>query len=360
MFPMESTIIASLLLSLVSVYNTVSENGEGAFFALRKAEAPNVKGIYWTANTAGYQQRREDLIRFIKNTELNSVVIDVKDSTGRIFIKTGVPMAEMMGSEDLRIAPDMENLLKRLRKENIYSIARIAVFQDPFFAEKIPDIALKKSDGNIWRDKKGLAWVDPSSLWVWKYNLDIANAAIRLGFDEVNFDYIRFPSDGNISEIQYRFDEKKITKNYIIANFFKYISENVKWYQAYTSVDVFGMTLWRKDGLGIGQRYEDAFDYIDFICPMVYPSHYYANFEGFANPAEYPYEIVYKSLIKSKENFVGKRAFLRPWLQDFDMGAMYDKDKIRKQIQASYDAGARGWLLWNASNSYTQDAMLTQ
>lgn len=357
---MESTAIISLLLSIVSAYNTVSTNGESAFFAMKKAQAPKIKGIYWTANTAGNKEKRENLIQLIKNTELNAVIIDVKDSTGRVFFKTKVPLAEMVKSENVRVAPDLNELLARLKKDNIYAIARIAVFQDPYLAEQLSEISLKKKDGGIWRDHKGLAWVDPSSLWVWKYNLDIAKAAIKLGFDEINFDYIRFPSDGEISDIQYRLDENKITKNYIIANFFKYIEKEIKWYEARTSIDVFGMTFWANNGLGIGQRYEDALNSVDFISPMVYPSHYYKNFEGYANPADYPYDIVYKSLMKGQGKFNGARASLRPWLQDFDLGAIYDKDKIRKQIQATYDAGGWGWMLWNASNNYTKDALLAQ
>ena len=354
---MEGAFLTTIILSFISMYNTVTDTSGDLFFALRKAQAPEIKGIYWTANTAGSKARREELIGLARNTELNAVVIDVKDSTGKVFFDSKVPLAKMIHSENTRYVPDFPDLLKRLREEKIYSIARIAVFQDPYLAEQMPEIALKKADGNLWRDRKGLAWVAPSSLWVWQYNIDIAKAAVKMGFDEVNFDYIRFPSDGDISDIKYRFDEKKIPKNEVIKNFFTFIGKNFEWHEANTSVDLFGMTLWRGDGLGIGQRYQDALDSIDFISPMVYPSHYYANFEGYANPADHPYEIVYKSLIKAEENFKNSRAVLRPWLQDFDLGAVYDSDKVRKQIRASKDSHARGWMLWNASNVYTKGAL---
>jgi len=324
---------------------------------LKKPEKIDVKGIYLTAYTVGWKERMQELTDFVENTELNSMVIDIKDSTGRIFFDTNVDLVNEIGAEDLRI-PDIDELMKDLKERGIYTIARVAIFQDPWLAENRPDLALKREGGGLWRDYKGLAWVDTTSREVWKYNLDIIKEIITLGFDEINFDYIRFPSDGNLKAIVYPFYDENIAKTDALAEFFVYVDRELAFSNAFTSVDLFGMVLIRDDGLGIGQRFQDAVSHFDYIAPMVYPSHYPDGFEGFANPADHPYEIIKYSLNKAKEDIVGKRAEFRPWLQDFDLGAIYTADMIRKQIQATYDTGWKSWVLWNASNRYTQDALL--
>ncbi|MBI5221513.1 MAG: putative glycoside hydrolase [Candidatus Magasanikbacteria bacterium] len=319
-----------------------------------------VKGIYLTAYTAGNQQRRAELVDLVQNTELNALVIDLKDYSGRIFYDTKLSLAQKIGSPEIRI-PDLANWIKDLKKQGIYTIARIVVFQDPYLASKMSEIALKDKSGGLWRDYKGLAWVDPTQKLVWDYNLDLAKEAVSLGFDEVNFDYIRFPSDGNIKTIVYANLDNATYEGKALAmqQFYEYLHDTLEFYPVFTSADLFGMVLWRSDGLNIGQRFEDAAPNFDYICPMVYPSHYPTGFEGFANPAQHPYEIVYKSLIRAEEvlNSDGSRAKLRPWLQDFDLGAVYTPEMIELQKQASYDASSTGWLMWNASNRYTAEAL---
>ena len=339
------TLIFSLFLNSIESNQSIS----------KKPEVMENKGIYLTAYTAGDKKRRGELIDLIKKTELNSVVIDLKDYSGRIFFDTDITLANQIQSEEIRI-PDLAELVKDLKKEGIYPIARIVVFQDPYLAQKMPAIALKNKSGGVWRDYKGLNWVDPTQKLVWDYNLDLAKEAAKLGFSEINFDYIRFPSDGDIKQIVYA-DLPNNDKNLVMANFYQYLSETLVFYPVLTSADLFGMTLWRSDGLNIGQRFEDAVPYFDFISPMVYPSHYPPNFEGFANPAEHPYEVVYRSLIKAKGKIGPNQAILRPWLQDFDLGAEYTPEMIRAQIKASNDSGGLGWLLWNASNHYTKESL---
>jgi len=309
------------------------------------------KGIYITAYTAGMKQRRAELVKLIEETELNSIVIDLKDYSGKIFVKTDIPLAKEIEAEEIRI-PDISQWLKELKQKGIYTIARITVFQDPYLAEMKPEIALKSKNGGLWRDFKGLAWVDPTQKIIWKYNLDLAKEAIKLGFDEVNFDYVRFPSDGKTSEIVYANLDNTAEKSKVMAEFYRYLGQNLAFYPVITSADLFGMVLWRSDGLNIGQRLEDAAPYFDYICPMVYPSHYPSGFEGFANPAEHPYEIIYRSLIRAKDKMANFRAKIRPWLQDFDLGAEYTPEMIVKQKQATYDGNGFGWILWNASNRY--------
>jgi len=312
------------------------------------------KGIYLTAYVAGLKDWRAKLIDLVNKTELNTVVIDIKDYSGLIFFDTNLPDVDAISAEDVRI-PDLKEWLKYLKEQGIYTIARITVFQDPYLAEKKPEIALHSKKGGLWRDRKGLAWVDPTQRYVWEYNLNLAKETVKLGFDEINFDYIRFPTDGDIKQIKYANMEEGGDKSKVMAEFYGYLDQQMADLPVLTSADMFGMVLWRDDGLNIGQRLEDAAPHFDFICPMVYPSHYPNGFEGFANPAEHPYEIVYKSLNRVKN--LQYRAKFRPWLQAFDIGAVYDANKIELQKKATYDAGGYGWLLWNASNRYSDQGL---
>jgi len=198
-----------------------------------------------------------------------------------------------------------------------------------------------------------LSWVDPTQKFIWDYNLDLAKEAVKIGFDEINFDYIRFPSDGDIKQIVYANLDNSEDKSRAMREFYRYTALTLSFYPVITSADLFGMTLWRFDGLNIGQRYEDAAPYFDYISPMVYPSHYPAGFEGFNNPAQYPYEIIYRSLMRVKDKIPHNQAKIRPWLQDFDLGADYTPEMIKLEKKATNDANGFGWLLWNASNRYT-------
>ncbi len=316
-----------------------------------------VKGVYATAYTAGAEQLRDRLIQLIDRTELNSIVIDIKDASGRIFFDTSIELADEIGAEEIRI-PDLKELIDQLHEKNIYVIARIVVMQDPHLAKSRGDLALIGTTGALWRDWRGQAWVDPTREEVWQYNIDLAKEAITLGFDEINFDYIRFPSDGPVTEIPYTKQEK----NEVMKQFYDFLGKELLYQPAFTSADLFGMTLWRDDGMNIGQRFADAAPNFDFIMPMVYPSHYPDGFEGFANPAEHPYEIIYKSLIRA-EKIDGydptRHARIRPWLQDFDLGAVYTPELINAQKQATVDSGGIGWILWNAANRYTEGGLAT-
>lgn len=322
------------------------------------------KSIYVTGFVAGDKKRMSDLIDLVKKTELNSVVIDIKDWTGKIFFKTENSALNRLGAFNI-IIPDLPLLLEDLHKEGIYAIARIAVFQDDSLAQKRPDLALKnKTNGKIWRDYKKIAWLDPSSIEVQDYNIEIALTAAKLGFDEVNFDYIRFPSDGAMTNVVYPFWDAKEEKHQVIKNFFERINSKLKPLGIIMSADLFGLTTWRDDDMNIGQRIIDAAPYFDYISPMVYPSHYPTGFQNFKNPADHPYEIIYESLVRGQNkltefasNNQTSVAFLRPWLQDFDLGAAYDGKMVKLEKKAVYDAKAFGWLLWNSANNYTIEGL---
>ena len=314
------------------------------------------KGIYLTAATAG-SKRVNDFIELIRKTEINAVVIDIKDYSGWVSYDSNAKMANTLHTERVLIK-NLPELLSSLKSEDIYTIARIQVFQDPVLAERRPDLAIQNKGGGVWKDFKGLAWLDPGSREVWDYTIELAKDAIEKGFDEVNFDYIRFPSDGRIGEAVYTHTAGR-SKIDTINDFFAYLNESLKDEPAFISADLFGMTLWSSSDFNIGQTLLGAASYFDYISPMVYTSHYADGFDGYANPALYPYEIVSKNLKKGILTLeaASSTANLRPWLQDFDLGATYTHDMVRAQIRAAEELKTSGWFLWNASNNYTTSAL---
>ena len=344
----------------------------------RQKPAPiKARGVYLTAWSAG-GGKVDTIISLSKRSEINSVVIDIKDCSGKVLFDTTNVLANEIGAKDVRIN-NLPTLLDKLHQANIYAIARLVVFQDPILARAQPNLTLKnKQNGRTWLNNRGIAWVDPSARDVWKYNADLAKEAIDLGFDEVNFDYIRFPSDGRLSLIDYPFYKSDISKHQVMEQFFSYLHQQLKDLPAYHSVDLFGLALWDPaDDLNIGQRLLDALPNFDYVCPMVYPSHYYSGFEGIDQPAEHPYRIIARTLEQAKkqvdEFIVNQQAIIddetkkelainnlsdydyqkiRPWIQAFDMGAIYNKALMCQQKQAILDAGLSSWLYRNPYNNY--------
>jgi len=338
----------------------------------KKAEhikTPNaVKAIYMTSWVAGTPKWRAELVDFIKKSEINSMIIDIKDYTGTLAFDTENSLIKSVGSEEIRVK-DLKEFIQELHANNIYTIARITVFQDPFYAKYNPKIAVQTKAGLTWKDKKGLSYIDPSAEEFWNYIVAVGKSAEKIGFDELNFDYIRYPSDGNMRDIAFPMSARAtttsidlpVTKEILLENFFKYLHKELKSVGVPISADVFGMVMTNYDGLNIGQVLERIYPYFDYISPMVYPSHYPATFQGFKNPAAYPYEVVKYSMEKGVNRMKiasSSPLKLRPWLQDFDLGATYDAAKIRAQIQATYDAGLTSWMMWDSSNKYTRDGYL--
>lgn len=336
-----------------------------------------IKAIYLTGWSAGSDKKINQVIDLIKNTELNSVVIDIKDYSGYVAYDIKIPDAEKYKSKEIKI-PKINSLIKKLHDENIYVIARITIFQDPVLAKARPDLAIhsksklaiKPNTQNLtpetlWLDHKKLAWIDPAAKEAWDYNISIAKDAAGRGFDELNFDYIRFASDGNLKDMAFPFWNGKASKRETIQSFFKYLREqlpNIK-----ISADFFGLVTVQNDDLGIGQIIEDAYAYFDYVSPMVYPSHYAKGFLNYKNPAQYPYEVVRYSMDSALKRFKNNNASkLRPWLQDFNLGAKYDAKMVKEQIQAVYDAASstpeltNGWMLWNPTNNYTRGALINE
>ncbi|HTY39836.1 MAG TPA: putative glycoside hydrolase [Candidatus Paceibacterota bacterium] len=350
-----------------------------------------VRGLYLTAWSAGSPKRVDETIDLIKRNNLNGVVIDIKDYSGYVSYRTGLPAVAATGAEnELRIA-EPNTLLKKLHDNGLYVIGRITVFQDSVLARAHPEWSVQnKNTGKLWADRKGLFWLDPAAEPVWAYYAALANDALARGFDEVNFDYIRFPSDGDLSATQYPYWDEKTPQHMVIEKFFAYLHAHVS--PGRISADLFGLTTSAADDLGIGQFITDAYPNFDYVCPMVYPSHFASGYLGYQNPALYPSEVIEHSmsealrklrtlaidlspkvptengssttstpeLVKPSEPdpaVLAGLGKLRPWLQAFDLGATYDAAKIDAQVQAAEkvltpSGHYAGWLLWDPSNHY--------
>lgn len=322
-----------------------------------------VKALYMSSWVAGSENFRNSLVKIVDQTELNAVVIDIKDSTGRIGFAIDDPYIKEIGSVENRIK-NIRSLTNLLHSKGIYIIGRVSVFQDPYLTNLKPEWAIKRmSDGKVWKDRKGLSFLDPTNKEVHKYILTIALDSYNEGFDEINFDYIRYPSDGDMKDINYNLAQGK-TRSDNLEEFFKYLSQEIKKAgDIPISADVFGLTTEAKDDMGIGQVWEKIIPHFDFICPMVYPSHYPAGHAGYKNPALYPYEVISRALqgANTKTKAIGENTDkIRPWLQDFDLGATYTKDLVRAQMKATYDNGLDSWMLWDPSNKYTPSALLLE
>jgi hypothetical protein len=320
----------------------------------------SVKALYMSGWVAGSKDFRDSLVKIIDETELNAVVIDIKDSTGRVSFSTDDPLIKEIGSSENRIK-DIRALTSLLHSKNIYIIGRVSVFQDPYLTKIKPEWAVKKSsDGGVWKDRKGLSFLDPTNKNVHEYILAIAKNSYKEGFDEINFDYIRYPSDGNMKDINYNLAPGK-TRADNMESFFKYLSTEIKKDENIPiSGDLFGLTTEAKDDMGIGQVWEKAVPYFDFVCPMVYPSHYPSGHAGYKNPSLYPYEVINRALISAvtRTKAINQDILkIRPWLQDFDMGATYTKELVKAQMKATYDNDLTSWMLWDPSNKYTPSAL---
>jgi hypothetical protein len=341
-----------------------------------------VKGIYMTACVAGTPSFRAKLLKLVKETELNSIIIDIKDYTGTISFKIDSPEFENNAGGGCQ-SEDLAGFIEALHDNSVYVIGRITAFQDPYLAKTHPEWAVKKnSDRSInWKDRKGISYIDAGNKEMWQYLVDLGKASYAIGFDEINFDYIRFPSDGDMKDIYFPWSNDilvanvarpaigtstpavKSGKSLVMKSFFEFLHENFSQENIPISADLFGMTATNYDDLNIGQVLEDAAPNFDYIAPMVYPSHYPTGFNGYKDVNAHPYDIVNYSMAIAVERLkaIGESPLkLRPWLQDNDYPVHYTPEMVRAQIQATYDAGLTSWMLWDAGNTYTQAALLTQ
>jgi hypothetical protein len=313
------------------------------------------KGVYAEASVAADPAQLDKLINLIGTKDLNTLVVDLKDNNGVVYYDSKVPLAREVGA--VHPILNVPQLLQTLHAKNIYAIARIVVMEDPIAATKRPDLAIKDSrTGKPWRTTAGQPWVNPTNPQVWAYVSDLALEAANLGFDEVQFDYVRFPSDGNLDATDYGpgYTDGSQERRDAITGFLKMAHAKLAPTRALMGADIFGITAWLKGDNGIGQQFEDLAALVDVICPMDYPSHYSRGFNGWDIPNNYPYEVIKQSLIEREQRVPGVTHKTRPWLQAFDYGpgTRYGTAQIYAQIQACNEMQSSGYLLWNIGSDY--------
>lgn len=343
-----------------------------------------VRAVYMTSCVAATPSLRENLVKLIDDTEINSVVVDIKTFDGYIsFMPKSKALKDSVGGCYVK---GMQDFVDELHAHGIYVIGRIASFQDQLRVKQHPELAVKKetSTTTVWRDYKGIAWIDTGSTDQWSYLASIAKEAHNIGFDEINFDYIRFPADGDMKDIWYPISEGK-NKAFVVRSFYEYIHKTMAEAGITTSGDIFGMTTTNTDDLGIGQILEYALPNFDYVMPMTYPSHYPNGFFGLGDPNKNVYQVIKISLDHAIERALATTTVeeidgarigtstpaiyakpvedigkIRPWLQDNNYPVPYTPEMVAAQIKAAADAGISSWGLWNAGNKYTKSVLLTE
>ncbi|OEH54347.1 GTP-binding protein [Oceanobacillus sp. E9] len=326
-----------------------------------------VRGIYVTGNSAG-GEKFNSLIDFVNSTDLNTMVIDVKEDHGNLtFIpEEGSPYEDMATN----VISNPEQMMERLEEEEIYPIARVVVFKDNVLANKRPDLSFTQN-GEVWENGKGESFVNPFEQEVWEYNIEVAKMAAEMGFKEIQFDYVRFPEgfENKDEELSYSLgDYKDLDMNNIkkrveaVSDFVAYAKEELSDYDVDVSVDIFGYATTIEEAPGIGQNFSRISENVDIISSMIYPSHWSSYF-GIEKPDTEPYNLIneYSKVENQVLGALENPPLSRPWLQDFEAPWLYSgstfqygKDEVEAQIQALYDNGINEFLLWNSGNTYTE------
>ncbi len=316
-----------------------------------------VHGIYVTSYIAALPDRFNALVDLVDHTELNAMVIDIKANNGVVAFNTKQKLAHDVGAVRGNLI-DLQSVAETLTEHDIYSIARVVSFEDTILARARPDLAVRTSDGRVFSDPANWSWTNPYNKQVWDYLVGMAKEAAAAGFREIQFDYVRFPAEGLTSTLVYDGANGK-SRTQAIHDFLAYARDQLRPYGAYVSADVFGLTTTAIDDLGIGQHFEDVASAVDYISPMVYPSHYIPGNYRLPDPDGAPYDTVHHAMLDAKSRLakMDAPAIMRPWLQDFSLQHHYGADQVRAQIQAVYDAGFKEWILWNPLNQYTAAAL---
>lgn len=319
----------------------------------------DVKGVYLNRQ-AIKKENIQDYIDLLEESDLNTVVIDVKDDSGKLTYDSNIDVAKEIDADKDATVNDMRALVKRLKQEGIYTVARIVTFKDPYLAAHKQEWAIRGKDGDIWEDDSGVKWIDPYKRDVWKYTTAIAGEAADFGFDEIQYDYIRFPENAKQIDDEVTYDNlEDISKAENTTDFLKRSDEALGASPVRTSADVFGMVTSSEDDMGIGQRWEAISPHVDYISPMTYPSHYGDGIYGIEDPNDHPHELVehaMKDAVSRNKKLGDERAIIRPWVQDFDLERTYTVDDIKDQIRAMKEQGVEQYLVWNADSDYTKAA----
>lgn len=345
------------------VYHPKEDLWMGDFKDTRKRI--DAKGIY--VSSAYIAQRFDSALKLVEETELNTMVIDIKSEDGYITYDMDCDLSREIGANTSTIA-DIDKTIATLKEKGVYCVARIVSMMDPKLAKAHPELAVTKKDGTLFKDGDGKPWLNPYKQEVWDYLTEIARQCVLVGFDEVNFDYIRFSTGSGMSEVDFGPDAQERTRIDAITDGIKGICEVIKPMGAFVSCDVYGAIITSNvDAKIVGQSYFRMSQYLDYICPMIYPSHYGDGYYNLDYPDMHPYELVNHALLDSQKvlymiDSTQNKADVRPWLQDFTAGWVkhhldYGKKEVRDQINAVYDSGYSSWLLWNAGINYTKDAL---
>jgi hypothetical protein len=311
-----------------------------------------IRGVHVTAALASLDGKLDEYLA-LADSGLTALELDVKDENGEVgFDKLAPPLARKIGAA--RPFYDPRKAAQAAEDAGVYLIGRVVVFEDPILGSKRPKLAIGRRGGGVWTNSAGLAWTNPYNKRVWKYNVDIAVAAVKAGFDEIMFDYVRFPTDGDLSAAVFT-GKTKAGKNATITSFAEYAASRLQPLGARVSAAVFGLTATRD--MGIGQRPRQLAKHLDSIYPMVYPSHFGSGEYSLADPNAVPGVTVARALRDFRRALRDRDTMLVPWLQDFTLGRDYSLDDVRAQILAARDAKARGFLLWNPGGVYKTKAL---
>ena len=309
-----------------------------------------MRGVHVTMALASIPGKVEEYLRL---DGLNTLQLDIKDENGEVgFVPSAVPLAKQIGAARSYYRP--RQVVALARRHGVYLIGRIVCFEDPILSVARPELAVQRADGSRWTNHAGLGWSDPYNREVWKYLGDLAVASARLGFDEIQFDYVRFPTDGDVEDIRFP-SETATPMGWTIAEFVHHASKRLKPLGVRVSADVFGLSATRD--LGIGQVPRRISRYLDAIYPMVYPSHYGSGEYGLDDPNASPGQTVAASLSDFARELAGRKTAIIPWLQDFSYGRTYTLADVQAQIDAARNAGSPGFLLWNAAGVYSDGAL---
>jgi hypothetical protein len=316
------------------------------------------KGLYLTVYGIGSRDIRHAALKLISETDLNTLIIDVKGDRGIVPYRSTVTVASEVGSQKVITVRDMKDLMKTLKEKGVYTIARIVVFKDDPLATARPEFAVKTPQGKVWHDREDLAWVDPFRKEIWNYNIDLAVEAAQYGFDEIQFDYVRFPDTPGLAFSKPNTEENRVAA---ISGFLAEAKKRLAPYNVFLDADIFGYVCWNLNDTYIGQKLDNIAGTVDYLCPMLYPSGFQHGIPGYRNPVDHPYEMVYLSLKKAAERTHLPPVRFRPWLQAFRDYAFdrreFGAQQIREQIAAAEKFGSHGWMLWNPHNAYSKDGL---
>ena len=348
-------IISLILFIFIIPLNILKAETYEEFLSNHKFENTNMepgtqKAVYLTEYSIADIKKRKEIYELVSNTELNSIVFDVKDDSGSIGYDSNIELAGESGAE--KNYYNIDAVLREMKSKGIYSIARFVVFKDNILPRFRPDVAIKDIRTGNPLYSEGSYWPDIYCEEVWDYYIDIIKELAEKGVNEIQFDYIRAPAKGNIAYADYTYNTADNDKVWAITNFLKKVKEAIRQYNIKISADVFGWTFIVNNDQGIGQMLEEIAPYLDYIYPMPYPSHYSTNFLGYELPEAHPYEVVSYTLNKGLARIDNTGCIVVPWIQAFSLKVKYTEKEIISQIQAAEDLGIEGFLFWNAANKY--------